>query len=540
VEGFREDSLAAGTEALRAGDWLNARDSFRAALEREETPEALAGLGESLWWLGETQPSVEYRERAYAGFRRRAEHAQAVNLALGLSIHYDANVGNAAAAAGWLARAKRLVEENALEEFGGWIELFEAGEASDPAAAEGRTREALAIAQKSADPDLELCALAQLGSTLVSQGRIDEGVALLDEAMAGSLGGEGGNFDTVVFTSCNMVGSCTRCADFERAVQWIRTADRFTQRYGCPFLYLYCRVHYGAILIATGDWQEAESQLATSMREAETSQRPLHANARATLAALRFAQGRLEEAEDLIEGLDGQSPAAPVAAAIHLARGAPVLAAALARRGLDGADFLDRAVLLELLGEAEIAQGNSDEAAAHGRALAEQGAARSSGLVRARGHRLLGRALGRPEDLHTAIAEFSRLGMPYETAWTRLILAAVLRTSEPEVAAAEARAALTVFENLGAGAGADAAAALLRELGVKAARLGPKGVGTLTKRETEVLGLLEEGLSNPEIAERLYLSRKTVEHHVASILSKLGARNRSDALRLIRKHSSTK
>jgi len=358
--------------------------------------------------------------------------------------------------------------------------------------------------------------------------------------MAGSLGGEPGTFDTVVFTSCNMVGSCTRCADFERAVQWIRAADRFTQRYGCPFLYLYCRVHYGAILIATGDWSEAEAQLTSAIRQAEGAQRPLHAYARATLAALRFAQGRLEEARELIEGFDEQGPAAPIAAAIHLARNAPALAATAVRRALDDADFLERARLLELLGEAEIASGRADEAARRGQALADDGAARSCGVVRARGHRLLGRALGRREDLETAIAEFSQLDMPYETARTRLLCAAVLRTDEPEVAKSEARAALAVFEDLAAGRDADAAAALLRELGVKAARAGPRGTGTLTKRESEVLDLLTEGLSNPEIAQRLYLSRKTVEHHVAAILAKLGARNRAEALRLAHKGSATR
>ena len=101
-----------------------------------------------------------------------------------------------------------------------------------------------------------------------------------------------------------------------------------------------------------------------------------------------------------------------------------------------------------------------------------------------------------------------------------------------EVAGAEARAALSVFEDLGAGRDADAAAALLRELGVRAARTGPKNVGRLTRREQEVLALPGEGLSNPEIAGRLFLSRKTVEHHVASVLSKLSLRGRAEAAAL--------
>jgi len=44
----------------------------------------------------------------------------------------------------------------------------------------------------------------------------------------------------------------------------------------------------------------------------------------------------------------------------------------------------------------------------------------------------------------------------------------------------------------------------------------------LTRRELEVLGLLDEGLRNADIASRLHLSPKTVDHHVSSVLSKLG------------------
>jgi tetratricopeptide (TPR) repeat protein len=255
------DLLAAGNLALQAGDWLLARDSFRAALDVDETGEALNGLGEALWWLGETRESVAYRERAYADFRRRRDSISGRGHRTRTLCPLPSNMGNSAASAGWLARARRLVVEEELDDLRGWVLLLEAGEAEDPAEGEQLAREARNLAAGSGDLDLELCSLAQIGSCLVDQGRVEEGVALLDEAMAGSLGGEGGNFDTVVFTSCNMIGSCARSAEFERAVEWIRAADRFTERYGCPFLHVYCRTLYGSVLVATGDWSQAEAEL---------------------------------------------------------------------------------------------------------------------------------------------------------------------------------------------------------------------------------------------------------------------------------------
>lgn len=116
--------------------------------------------------------------------------------------------------------------------------LLEAGEGNDPGEGERLARETRELAAESGDLDLELCALAEIGSCLVRQAPVDEGLALLDEAMPASLGGEGGNFDTIVFTSCNMIGTCVSCAEFERAVEWIRAADRFTERYECPFFYV--------------------------------------------------------------------------------------------------------------------------------------------------------------------------------------------------------------------------------------------------------------------------------------------------------------
>ena len=200
---------------------------------------------------------------------------------------------------------------------------------------------------------------------------------------------------------------------------------------------------------------------------------------------------------------------------------------------------LDVAAVVELLGEAEIALCDSSAAIERGRALIALGAVNNCDLIVAHGERLLGHALAAAEvsaacaHLETALAAFVRAGIPYRAAQTRLMLAQVLGHGDRAVAGAEARAALSVFEDLGARRDADLAAALMRDLGVKAARTGPKNVGRLTRREQEVLALLGEGLSNPEIARRLFLSRKTVEHHVARILAKLGLRGRAEAAALV-------
>lgn len=67
----------------------------------------------------------------------------------------------------------------------------------------------------------------------------------------------------------------------------------------------------------------------------------------------------------------------------------------------------------------------------------------------------------------------------------------------------------------------------LRSLGIRTWRRGRTG-DRLTEREWEVARLVATGASNPEIAQTLFLSRKTVERHVSNALRKVGARNRTE------------
>lgn len=537
-------AIDAGTAALKQASWQAAADAFRSALDGEHAAEALLGLGQALWWLGNMPDAMAHLERAYAAFHRRSEPMYAVACALRLGFHHRAHLANVAAAEGWIARAARLIDEHQLDVLRGELQLMKAFVTEDPVAGEAWAREALERGKALNDADLELCSLSQLGASLVEQGRVEEGLSLLGEAMAACVGGETTNIETLVFANCRTMIACARCADFARAVQWVRAAERVAVERAVPFLHAECRTVYANVLFATGEWNTLEETARTALAMSQGQMPAYQASALATLAELRLAQGRTEEAERLLAGFETDPACVPILAQLHLRQGKPGLAAATVQRRLDviGESTLESARLLELIGEAEIALGTPDRAAERGSALAHLGATRGCRVAAARGRRLEGRArsaTGSAQSrrlLDQALTTFTELGMVYEAARTQCAIAEAFRDDDPDVAGTEARRALAALERLGANADADRMAGLLRELGVKAARTGPKGLAPLTKREREVLRLIGEGLSNPEIAERLFVSRKTVEHHVAHILAKLGLRNRAQAVAAAVRH----
>jgi len=539
--GPSDESHADADAALAAGRWVEARAAFEQALADDETAEGCFGLAVSLWWLGENQACVDRCGHAYALFRRSGDVEGAARCAVWLAITYKANFANFSAANGWIGRAERLVEPLPSGPLHGWLSVARAYRMADLHAAEGLTAAAVALAQSSGDVDLELVALSQLGLVRVAKGDTGDGFALIDEAMAAALAGERSTLDTVVYTCCDMLNACELASDMERAAQWCKVADDFVTTYGCPFLYAECRIFYGSVLAAKGRWEDAERELVAGLRITDGACPGLHAKAITRLAALRIRQGRLEDADQLLahlgEGVEADAEETLSVSALLLARGdAPAAGRLLQQRLHRLQEHRSHLVVaLDLLVDACLAAGDVDGGAAAARRLADVASSVDNELFAAMAAGVDGRvAMGRDDPdaaashLEVALGGWSRLERPFELARTRFDLARALAHIRPDDAIDHARHALGTFEALGAGFDADRVAALLRSLGVTA-RTGAKRVGVLTDREQEVLRLLGVGMSNPEIAARLHVSRKTASHHVSSILTKLGLRNRAEA-----------
>ncbi len=529
-------TLDSARAAFEAGEFAAARELYETALKQQRSAEALDGLGQALWFLCEIDAGIARREEAYAEFRRAGELGRAAEIALWLVVEQATSLGNEVAAGGWFKRAERLLAEAPLCPAHAELEVQRGQRCSDPAEAQRHFERAVAIGEQLGDPDSEVRGLNQLGFLKVMLGDLEGGMALLDETMAAAMGGELRDPWTIGATCCSVLFACERISDLWRAAQWCRVVVDFTERRRYVPLSALCRSVYAGVLISSGDWVRAEAELRAAVDAYRGFGRPLAAYPLARLADLRARQGRLEEAEQLIAGWEGHPEMGPIATLLLLERGETALASARLEQQLKrlGDDGPLAAPLLPLLVRARLAEGDPEAA----RAAAE----RFMELARRLGHEhlvALGELAAAQLDasmgdegtvahLEAALELFSRLGMPFEEGRARLELAGVLAAREPELAIAEARAGLEFFERLGAARDADRAAGLLRSLGASGRR-APKRPGELTKREREVLALLEHGLSNKQIAARLYITPKTASHHVSQILSKLGVSTRAEA-----------
>jgi DNA-binding CsgD family transcriptional regulator len=532
-----DTALARGYGALAVGNWSEARGAFEEAVRTVESPEALDGLGRSLWWLHEGREAIVCRERAYSGFRRDGDLGRAARIALWLSREYSLVFGNNAAARGWLARAERLLRDVAPGVEQGWLDLARSEGSRESSEAAMYAESALNAALTASDPDLELRALAQLGFARVSGGEVDEGLAELDEAMAAATSGEPASLDTFADICCTLMLACEQAGDMERPQQWSAVLEDFVRKYDHVVLLAFCRTCCADVFAANGRVDAAEEELVAAIKElTDAGQRSRCVNPAARLAEIRVLQGRFDEAEELLVGFDGEPDATRAAVGLRLARGEPAPAAVILERRLDevGRSSVLAVPLLDQLVDARLAEGRLEDASVAADAIAAT--AGPSGRERipataafARGRVAMARGdAAAVSELQKAINHFTVLGLRLDAARCRLALARTLASESPEIAIDTARQARNELEALGDSREADIAAALMRSLGAKG-RAGPRATGLLTQREIEVLRLLREGLTNAEIAARLFISPKTAEHHVSRIFAKLGLSKRSEA-----------
>jgi DNA-binding CsgD family transcriptional regulator len=341
---------------------------------------------------------------------------------------------------------------------------------------------------------------------------------------------------------CNLLTACGRAGDLARADDWIQAAEDqlgFDIDHGPPYIYAHCRSALGQILCDVGRWQHAEVTLRLAGTLGARSGPRINGKARAALAELRVLQGRLADAERLVNDRRGHMDTALPFVSLHLARGEHRDVVGLARQTLQnmGEDRVRAARLLVMLTAAQLALTDAEAAEASVMRLDQIAADHALPVLAARAALARG-MVAQHRGQHDAAREAFEHGLavladapwPLLEAELRLRLGQVLAGSDAPAAIAEVRAAHLTWERLGSPESARSAA-LLNELGLQATSTphSTDATALLSPREQVVLQQLRAGSSNNEIAAELHNSVRTIEHHVSAILAKLGLHSRAEA-----------
>ncbi len=367
-------------------------------------------LAEEALAASDVDTVLEHLSAAIRRFTATGDHRRAAMACGRLGDLYAHSLSNRTVARVWFRRAMRLVEDEppCIEQ--GWVAVAALGcDVDDPAVLLAAAEFALDRARRFGDVNLEAKALADAGLAQVQAGRLAEGMALLDEAMALTCGPVD-DLDTAGKSVCSFLTACYYSGDFERAGSWadiLRSHGLIGPAAGVPvFLGNHCDAVKATALLELGRWGEAETLLSDAIEAFEDCMPVPRWHPAIALAELRIRQGRLADAEMLLLGKDGHLQALLPAARLHMARGDHDLARATALRGLRAVrdDRLRGAELLALLVDVELAVGDPEAAtAACDELLARAGQLDVPGL-RARVASVQARVLAAAGDRRAAIA----------------------------------------------------------------------------------------------------------------------------------------
>ncbi len=449
----------------------------RALVETADAPEARLQLGIHAYAHEDFAAASEHWERAFSAFREADDLRGAAHAATFLGIvHYDA-WGNESVSHGWLSRAGRLLDRAGRCVERGYLELaLVACAARDVSALEESAAVALDLAIEFHDPDLEARALADGGLALISQGRLAEGFARLDEAMAPLSAGEVSNPLMGGSIFCALLTACERTGELRRAEEWTSACREYAARQlgdALPVLHAHCRLAYGTVLCDAGRWPEAEAEMLEAIGPSSTRSVPKLAEGAGALASLRLLQGRYDEAAELLAPYADRFEVCEPLARLHFARGDLDRATAVVERTMHElvGDRLREGRLLTLLVEIDLQRGDLDAAERSAERLADYADESDSAILSAAAGLSDGRialhrhdadeAIAVLEDAAAVLADQDR---PVLGATIQLELARALAEVDPVRAVAEARDALVCFQRLGVVPQVETTADLLRRL----------------------------------------------------------------------------
>jgi class 3 adenylate cyclase len=460
-----EDRVQQGRDAYRRHAWHEAFNWLREA--DSETPisaEDLGLLAESAWFAGDPDAAIEARERAHAGYLEQGDNCHAAEMALQLALDHferlETAIGN-----GWSGRARRLLEQtpNECAAHGwqalslGYLALRMTGDGEE---ALRQARLAQGIGERLAIPAIQALAMQQQGYALVAMGRVDDGLALIDESAVAAVSGELDPLTTGKIY-CSTISACRNLADWRRAVEWTDAAERWCRRQGVSGFPGICRVFRAEVMHFRGSWADAEREAKRACEELRTYDVLLSGEAQYEIGEVRLRVGDLEGAREAFrQAHELRREPEPGRSLLRLAQGDAHGANISIKRALAGVEsraFI-QARLLPAAVEIGLAAGDLDSVSQHVAELEQIAGSFRTTAVTAAAEYARGLLLLAQGDAPTALSRqrhavelWHEIGAPYETARARTALGEAFRADGDEDAArVEFESAKAAFERLGA------------------------------------------------------------------------------------------